>query len=124
MLHLAIVFLVIAFIAAFFGFVGVAALSWGRGEDTLRYLPRSRGAVFSGARIQRTVLQGVTGLRLSPDIPGSATTTTRYQNHWCSDRLGEAPYSAPSSQNCISRWLKIKRPPGCLIADHPGDSRR
>jgi uncharacterized membrane protein YtjA (UPF0391 family) len=28
MLHLAIVFLVIALIAAFFGFVGVAALSW------------------------------------------------------------------------------------------------
>jgi uncharacterized membrane protein YtjA (UPF0391 family) len=28
MLHLAVVFLVIALIAAFFGFAGVAALSW------------------------------------------------------------------------------------------------
>ena len=39
----------------------------GRSQDTFRCLPHSRGVVFSGTRVQRAVLQGITGVRLSPE---------------------------------------------------------
>ena len=61
MLHLAIVFLVIALIAAFLWIRRSGSPLLGRGEDTLRYLPHSRGAVFPGARVRRAILQASNG---------------------------------------------------------------
>ena len=60
MLRLAIVFLVIALIAAFLGFGGVASPLVGRGEDTLRHLPGPRRALVPGARVQEGKFLGVT----------------------------------------------------------------
>ena len=66
MLQLAIMFLVIALIAAFSVRRSGSPLL-GRGEDTLRYLPHSRGAVFPGTRVQRAAFLGVTRERLSSE---------------------------------------------------------
>jgi hypothetical protein len=48
MLRLAVIFLVVALIAAFLGFGGVAAFVVGRSQDSLRDLPHSRGADLRG----------------------------------------------------------------------------
>ena len=65
MLQLAVTFLVIALIAGFFGFAGVAAPFLGRGEDSLRDLPHPCRVVFPGARDEREAFLGVTEDRRS-----------------------------------------------------------
>ena len=65
MLHLAIVFLVVALIAAFLRIRRSGSPVVGRGKDTVRYLPHSRRAVFPGAWLQRAVLRRVRGARLT-----------------------------------------------------------